>query len=375
MKISAFHPYDKLDIDFLEKYDKVSEVFLKGPAGEIGSARENAYDPSESELRKLCQKLHDRGFEVNVVLNATCFGGEQFRDEWIRKTVDVLTTLASMGVDSLTVADPYLIELINYYALPFKVTVSCLAFVTTPMKARYFDEIGVDRITLPPDVNRDLDTIRMIRKAVKCDLSMIVNEGCLLNCPYRYFCYNYITHRSTGPTEALLVPTTGTFMRAMANDFYVMEEMSMKKKHPHLLLTSPWVRPENLKEYENLGITHFKLSGRNKPHIFLERCLEAYHSGSYEGNIFDIIDNGVRLAIDLRYLTCGVTVYYINNKELDGFFKKVTSCSKNCTECNFCEEFAKEKIAINKEVPQEDLQRVLQPGIYEWPLPYDHFRG
>ena len=181
------HPIDSFDFKLLEEYDDVAEVYVKGPTGEIGSGRIQAYGASEGELKRLCREVHDRDCEVNVVVNATCFGGEQFTRRWVRKTLGVLERLHSAGVDALTVADPYLIDLIRHYGFPFKIVVSILASVTDPVRARYFDELGVDRISLSPDVNRSPEVIKSIRRAVSCELGILLNEGCLLNCPYRRF--------------------------------------------------------------------------------------------------------------------------------------------------------------------------------------------
>lgn len=361
-KICIPHPRDKLDLQLLEKYDDVIEVYLRGPPSIIGSARIVAYTPSRSDFRKLCKEIHDRDREVNVLLNATCFGGKEYTKNWIKKTRKYLDDLSSIGVDTLTVTDPYLLALIDHYGYSFKKVVSVLAFVLTPMRARYFDEMKVDRITLAPDVNRDLDTIKKIRKTVRCELSLIVNEGCLLHCPYRHFCYNFITHASIEEKLSRIIYDKNLLPYHWFGDGKII------KKHPHVVLTSPWIRPENLKDYEKLGINYFKISGRNKPYTFLEKCLEAYHSRDFNGNIFEIIDGAPRLPgwWKKNPTEDRPTKFYINNKDLEGFFKKVTTCDKNCPDCGFCEKFAEKHLRENEAV-LESFHQLWWNLAYAWP--------
>lgn len=361
MKFSIPHPCDIFDLGLFEKYEKVSEVYVKGDSSNIGTGRIFQYSPSKSYLKKLCKEIHDRGCEVNIVLNATCFGGEQYTKKWITNTLRYLDHLSSLNVDLLTIADPYLIALIHHYGYSFKIVVSVLAFVHTVVGARYFDEMKVDRITLSTNINRDLNLIRKIRKCVKSDLALIVNEGCLLDCPNRHFCYNYISHLSGNKDSDI---------HADYEVYYWVSDNLIRIKQPYTLLTSPWIRPENLRDYENVGINIFKISGRNKPLEFLKKALEAYHSLHFDGNIFDIIDGGCRMPDawsknPTGYRLYGPPRYYLDNKNLDAFFKKVTSCDKNCSECGFCKEFAEKHLRENEEIPKP--LRKIGPHYYWMP--------
>ena len=49
--------------------------------------------------------------------------------------------------------------------------------------------------------------------------------------------------------------------------------------------------PEDIHEYEAIGIDMFKISGREFPTSRLKRALEAYASGKYEGNLLDLQGN------------------------------------------------------------------------------------
>jgi len=372
MKFCIPHPSDRLDLKLLEKYDNVSEVYLKGPSPKIGTGRIQDYRPSESYFRNLCKEIHDRGCEVNVLLNATCYGGEEYTKKWIENVLEYLELLESMKVDVVTVTYPYLLSLIRHYSFPFKVVVSVLSYVLTPVRAQYFDGMGADRITLAPDVNRDLETVREIRKAVRCKLGAIVNEGCLLDCPYRPFCYNYISHVSVRRELRRISSDKG-----ILGEHHWFDESQLIIRNPYRLLTSPWIRPENLVDYERLGVEYFKISGRELPCIFLEKCLEAYHSGRFEGNIFEIIDGALRLPDawskkPTGFTHYGPTLYYLNNKDLNDFFRKVSTCSKNCPECGFCGKFAEENLKENEEV-SESYRRLFKSTRYVW-MPWNRSR-
>jgi collagenase-like PrtC family protease len=103
-----------------------------------------------------------------------------------------------------------------------------------------------------------------------------------------------------------------------------------------LILKSGWVRPEDVSEYESMGIDIFKIAGRTDPINWILNVMRAYKGRSFDGNLLDILD----VTRELRDL------FYISNKKLDGAIEKWKECQKECYKCKFCESLAKEIIKV-----------------------------
>ena len=141
-------------------------------------------------------------------------------------------------------------------------------------------------------------------------------------------------------------------------------------------IKSPWVRPEDIKYYEDIGIEHFKITERGFPTEELVKRVKCYVDRKYDGNLLDLIQgHGVSTKGNLKLKKKNVTkrkdIYkeikrvrglgqerecerhiYIDNKKLDGFidFFVKGNCSSNCPTCGYCERVAKRVIEENNEV-------------------------
>jgi len=54
--------------------------------------------------------------------------------------------------------------------------------------------MGVEEIIIDEHINREFKTLEAIRKAVRCNLELIVNNICLWQCPYNY---EHVNHDGT----------------------------------------------------------------------------------------------------------------------------------------------------------------------------------
>lgn len=297
----------------------IYSVFMAGSPDYIGTGRSNLGSPQLEDVEEQTRYAHSRGVKMEIVLNSSCMGGRQLTPEGYRLNRWYLERLADVGVDSVVVADPYLVEMAR--DLDFKVVVSVLAFVDSPQKAVFFEELGADSIVIDSNVNRHFDVLTAIRDSVDCELKILVNEGCLYRCPFRYAHFNFFSH-AFGPQPRPNV----------LDDYYYYKCLSLRVNHPELILKSPWIRPEDLKEY--LAITDvFKIGGRTHFINWTLNCLNAYHQESYQGNLMDLLD----CPKDLREL------FYIPNKELDGVLNKQwKTCPKHCKKCGYCQELAEQ---------------------------------
>jgi collagenase-like PrtC family protease len=310
-----------------ERLAEVDEVFMGGSPDVMGSGRGVLHAPLLGEIREQTKYAHQHGLTMNITMNATCTGGQHLSFEGYKMFSWYFEELNKAGVDAVTVAEPYLVELLRDY--PMKTVVSCLSYVESPQRARFFEELGADMITVDTNINRHFDILEGIVKAVSCEIRVIVNEGCLYRCPFRYSHYNLASHLSSlnQPRSPLFAP-----------DYYYDKCISLRLRDPTQILKSAWIRPEDLGAYEAIGIKDFKLSGRTKPVNWIIECMRLYSRRSCTGNVLDILDCPQLLR----------DRFYLDNQKLDGCIEQWKRCTKVCNACGFCDTRTREALRYLK---------------------------
>ena len=98
------------------------------------------------------------------------------------------------------------------------------------------------------------------------------------------------------------------------------------------------------------------------------RAIKAYLQESWDGDLFDIVSGGLkRFSLSSRA--------YLDNKSLTqyGFLNKVTSCSYNCKNCNYCQDLANKLIRFGahtrSKLEDMGLSEVADQLEYEGKLP------
>ena len=306
-----------------ENLRDVHEVFMGCSPDIMGSGRGVFHAPLISEIKEQTAFAHQYDMEMNIVMNSTCVGGHHLTFEGYKMFEWYFNELNKAEVDAVTVAEPYLIEVLRDF--PIKKVVSCLAYVDAPQRAVFYEELGADVITVDTNINKDFNLLRKIVSAVSCDVRVIVNEGCLYKCPFRYAHYNLASHFSS-----LNRPKSPPF----SLDFYYDKCISIRLRDPSQIIKSPWIRPEDLNHYEEIGIKDFKLSGRTKTVNWIINCMRIYSHGKFDGNLLDILD----CPQILRY------VFRIDNKNLEGCIEQWKRCDKICDECGYCDEITKKVV-------------------------------
>src|SRR4030066_193400 len=246
------------DIAFLDavKGTSVDALFGKLPFDIVGGARPGFVLPQieRKDVETYIKACHDRGLEFSYLLNAPCLGNLQYSKKGYGQIIELLEWIDQAGADSVTVGIPYLVDLVRKRFPRFKVKVSTIARVNTVRKALQYEDMGVEEIIIDEHINREFKTLEAIRKAVKCNLELIVNNICLWQCPYNFEHVNHDGHASREGEE----------------DRYCYLQypgylcLYRKLMDPVELLKSPWIRPEDIYHYEALGYDHFKITERFK---------------------------------------------------------------------------------------------------------------
>jgi collagenase-like PrtC family protease len=321
--------------DLLACPEDIYAVYMAGTPDYVGTGRTNLSAPGLEEIREQTEYAHERDVKMEIVLNSSCMGGQHLTPQGFNKINWYFDQLNKSGVDSITVAEPYFVEMLSR-EYDMEVVVSVLSFVDSPQKAVFYEELGADTIVIDPAVNRDFPKLEAIKDSVSCGLKLLVNEGCLYQCPFRYAHFNFFSH-ANGPGPKLNV----------LDDYYYYKCLSLRINDPQQLLKSPWIRPEDLKEYEHITDT-FKIGGRTHFINWILNNVHAYAGRHYDGNLMDLLD----CPKDIRDL------FYIPNKELEGAISQWKRCGKVCNKCGYCKRLTEKVVQVYS---ADGTRHALQP--------------
>lgn len=309
--------------DLLENTKDIYGVYMAGTPDYVGTGRTNLSAPGLEEISEQTEYAHEKGVKMEIVLNSSCMGGLHLTPEGYNKINWYFEQLNNIGIDSITVAEPYFVEMLAK-DFDMEVVVSVLSFVDSPQKAEFYEELGADTIVIDPVVNRDFPKLEAIKDSTSCGLKLLVNEGCLYQCPFRYAHFNFFSH-ANGPGPKLSV----------LDDYYYYKCLSLRINDPQQLIKSPWIRPEDLKEYKHITDT-FKIGGRTHFVNWILNNVQAYSNESYDGNLMDLLD----CPKDIRDL------FHIPNKELDGAISQWKQCGKVCVKCGYCKRLTEKIVSV-----------------------------
>jgi collagenase-like PrtC family protease len=283
---SRFEP-ELLDLlePLQEETGRVHEVYGSLPRSPIGSGRparrlaQQGGEPGFDEVRRFAERAHRSGIRVNYLLNAAVLDHSEYTRAGRERILSYVGEIAESGVDMVTIAVPYLIELVrgNFPELPVSVSVICEVSDTHGL--RLFERYGVQRVQIAEECNRDLALLELLAGTAGPELSLVVNNGCLRFCPYRSYHNTLCTQGSQSDK-----PDHGYI------DYPLLKCSAERAHSPVELLRSPWIRPEDLGFYEErFGIELFKLAGRQLPLANIATMVGAYARGGYDGNFLDLL--------------------------------------------------------------------------------------
>ncbi len=391
MRLSVATNFEPDLVEALKGYP-VYELFGKLPADSLGGGRASyMLSPlPKSALAAHVREAHRHGIRFSYLLNAACLDNREWTRKGQREIRRLLDWLVEIGVDAVTVSLPYLLDLIKRSYPQLQVTVGVFAGVDHVQKAKMWEELGADCITLESlSVNRRFSLLASLRKSVRCDLMLLVNTNCLQSCPFSQAHMVALSHASQAghPSHGFLL------------DYCFLRCSRMKLADPVNYIRSDWIRPEDLRHYEALGYDRFKLAERNAPTEVMVRRVRAYSERRYDGNLLDLIQgwgfrsgqkpsryfrrglfwnlrtflrpwaiNPLRL-LKIRALAEAQGMLtllrrdppvVIDNRALDGFlpfFFNVDCHERNCEECRYCHRTAERVVRIDPEFREEVLRR------------------
>lgn len=371
MKISLATNFDNSLIEKVKDMN-IYEVYGKLKYDIIGGGRPDntLVEIDKKRLESHVKKSRENNIKFNYLLNGACLSCNEQNKEWQIELKKFLDYLYSIGVEALTVTNPFILQFVKkYYNEKFSVRVSTFACVDTFEKAKYWEDIGANYICADfTRINRDFKTLKyMVNNLKKAKIEILVTNSCLKNCPMIYTHTTNLAHASN-VLKNISYEDWGLFFcqgRQLTNlDEYIK---------------SPWVRPEDIKYYEEIGIENFKITERGFPTKELVKRVKAYNERNYNGNLIDLIqghgylEDGLEKeeVLEKRKATTREEIYkeicrvrglgiprkynrhiYIDNNKLDGFINYFIhgQCLNNCNECQYCKNIAKKVITKDDKI-------------------------
>jgi collagenase-like PrtC family protease len=365
--------------DLIERLpkDKIVQIYGKLNTDFIGGGRLSVAIPfvSKRKVAAHISRIHRYDLKFNYLLNGTCIDNLEWTRRGQARIRRLLSWLVEIGVDSVTVSIPYLAELIKVSYPTFKIEVSSFAGVDTVQRARRWEGLGVDTITLASyKVNRDFELLKTIRNNTSCRLQLIANNCCLDSCIHYSYHGNISTHASQ-----IFHKSKYTIV-----DPCKLLCVYLRLRYLDKIISSGWIRPEDISIYEGIGIDRIKLVDRQMTTEAICRIVKAYSERHYIGNLYDLFPGPSKsisflwpnILKKLPFFFSQIPLFsrllkmkklvrpekiFIDNQALNGFlnFFLAGKCTGACEECGYCKKIAKETIKVNSEYSNYIL------GIYE----------
>jgi collagenase-like PrtC family protease len=318
-------------------------------------------DVDREDVRRHVTAIHRGGREFYATLNSSDLGLQEYRPGYLEAFLGEVGELLDLGVDGFVIAIPALVEAVHHAYPDVPISVSSFARIRSVSQAEYFLRLGADTVILE-EGNRDFPLIRgLVRAGARVEV--LTNQTCIRECPFRAHHLN---------TSSLCSQPGGG---RLWFEFPILECGLEVVRDPRKLISSIWVRPEDLPVYEEAGVHRFKISGRNRSTEWLVRVAQAYTDRRYHGNLLDLLSfvqikgpsnalstlarQGVALNVvePLREAFAGLGDVVIDNDAFPaGFLRRIaaTDCGhRTCEECGYCGGVAEKVVRIRGSPPSK----------------------
>jgi len=342
----------------------VAELYGKLAVDPIGGGRAGYYlhNVSKRKAKEYIKEIHRNKLKFNYLINASCLSNKEFTKNGYSEIRRFLDWINFIEADSVTVASPYLTQIIKKF-YDFKISISAFARINSLERVRFWEDLGADSLTLSEiDLNRDFKKLRKIREYTKLNLRLIANNICLLHCPMESSHSNFSSHASQSFQKNI---TLLDYFRRFCHFKMLL--------NPEEIIKSGWIRPEDVKYYEDIGIDNLKLVDRRIDAQSILNIYNAYINREYKGNLIDLLPgfnkkNYTETKDIIRVLTKYLdpfannifklkeafklvinTDLTIDNQKLESFLSYFVQnrCDFDCQICGYCGRVAKDVIKFD----------------------------
>jgi collagenase-like PrtC family protease len=331
-----------LNMEYTETKVITDTLFGNTTINPIGNARttNRLQDLSMEQTQEFIEEAHKLGIRVAWTINVSCVGNTAEFVNWIMSNKKWLRNFFSeLNPDILIIANPLVMLTLTEIGIDIPIEISTIANISEPNQIAYLISLGcnITRVCLPVHQNRNIEFLSSMGRFGKThgiEMEVIANEFCFLdkcNCEgvFRRSCYDMNAHA----TEKGEVDNVFSFPRKLCTE--------ARLRDPVNWLRAKWILPQMMPQYEDLGIHHFKITGRTHPTAFLANILPHYYSRLFHGNLLELWPHIQTIGKKNFQETQKETISnapFINTKGLDWFTQHILSkCKNDCSSCSFCQ--------------------------------------
>lgn len=295
-------PYIDQPLDFWDRLNErygghISEVYFPLPEHPFGSGR-----PLQAD-KMLLEFLSDSSLPKAAIINPIVMARPV--NEAAGRIIEILSRYKDRyGLNAVTVSDLILARHIKEALPEMAITASVLMDIGTAGQAMLTSDIC--RSLVPASrIMRSKNRLQSVRDAFAGKVRLLVNEGCIPNCPFRvqHFYEMGVLHHNA--PQSLCSETLSA--------------------HPWMRLGGAWVLPQHLHLYDGL-YDELKLAGRatlTDPDEYC-RVLDAYIS---------------RTVVPPDRIGAGPGALLEPMEIEESFFKKTLECDQQCHTCSICRDY------------------------------------
>ncbi|HQP91354.1 MAG TPA: U32 family peptidase [Candidatus Omnitrophota bacterium] len=284
----------------------------------------------KKQLEKHVKKLHARKIRFNYLLDGHCTGNREYSWKGNEAIFNTIKWISDIGVDAVTVSMPHLVQVLRENFPKLNIGFGDTRVICEIAPFKYYKQQGAKWLILNPATNRNFKLLKALASLDVSEMWLTLNSGCLFSCPFGFDHDNFLSHASNftaGPKTT---------------DYFHANCFSVFLKDTRQLMRSPWIRPEDMILYENIGFKKFIIYPNSPETKIYLNIINAYKNRCFEGNFVEL----------LSVMGRPFKAVKINNRDLDeflpGFIEKSPDCSELfCDECGYCDLWLKECLRID----------------------------
>jgi len=307
---------------------------------------EDSLPLTKDKFKKHVAYINSKGLQFNYLMDSHCLNNREYDRKWVNELVKFIQWLVEAQVKGVTVFIPYLVEIIKHKFPQLKVGYGTTSYIRNVTTAKYFSNVlGVDWICLHPEANRDFKLLKAIKKAIKCDLYLTANSGCLNRCPFMHDHCSFLSHCSA----------KGDCSTELYHGYFHLLCQEIFLKNPHEIIKADFIRPEDTKIYETIGYENFIIKNNSQKTKNILPIIRAYTKRKYKGNLLEILTLMGKKMFQFSGKVKTKETVYLDNQKLNNFLEFFVNteieCYKHlCTECRYCMKIAKNALCIPQDV-------------------------
>lgn len=341
-----YFPTSEYNSFVVKNKDYISSLYFTGFSYLFADARYSRLpsnlneDDLINQLIELNSLLPEKSIKRILLLNTRVHVPSYYNTDNTKNTLNILDRLLQNNIiDGIIYNDQYYINYLSKQSGEI-----CSQLEAIPSINWMFDNIdkvnqfhlylsntkfkNPSKIIIDRSLNRNISHLKIfidqIKSSFNVDIELLANEGCLYQCPFKvsHDCYISLTHNCS---------SFSNMNYGMMNvDFGCIDFL---RKYPYLIFRSPFIRPEDINQYENM-CNIIKLAGRTGGYQYVMRLLDIYKSRKYTDNLMDLMDSTRYLNNKLFIFNDALPLDFINN---------VGFCDKSCFKCGYCESLFNDK--------------------------------